>query len=86
MAGRVVREYVGGGLVGELAARTDAEERERREAEAARGRAQVQHLEELTAPVVELCEVAEILARAHLIASGYHRHKGEWRRRRERRD
>ena len=86
VGGRVVREYVGGGVLGELAARTDAKERERREAEAAEGRAEVQLLEELAAPVVELCEVAEVLARAHLIAAGCHRHKGEWRRRRERRD
>jgi hypothetical protein len=84
--GRVVRAYIGGGVVGELAARTDAQQRERREAEAARGRAEVQRLEELAAPVVELCEVAEVLTRAHLIAAGYHRHRGEWRRRRERRD
>ena len=84
--GRVVREYVGGGIVGELAARKDAEERERREVEAAEGSVEVQRLEELAAPVVELCEVAEILAQAHLIAGGCYRHKGEWRRRRERRD
>jgi hypothetical protein len=84
--GRVVREYVGRGALGEFAARTDAEERERKEAEAARGRAEVQHLEELVAPVVELCEVAEVLVRAHLIAAGCHRYKGEWRRKRERRD
>ena len=86
VGGRVVREYVGGDVVGELAARTDAEERERREAEAAEGRAEVQRVEELVAPVAELGEVAEALARAHLIAAGCHRHKGEWRRRRERRD
>jgi hypothetical protein len=84
--GRVVREYIGGGVVGELAARKDGEERERKEAEAARGQAEVKHLEELAAPVVQLYEVAEALARAHLIAAGCHRHKGEWRRRRERRD
>ncbi len=86
MEGRVVREYLGGGVVGELAARTDTEERERREAEAAEGRAEVRRLEELAVPVVEICEVAEVLAQAHLIAGGFHRHKGEWRRRRERRD
>ncbi len=82
----MVREYVGGGVVGELAAREDGEERERKEAEAARGRAEVKRWEELAAPVVQLYEVAEVLARAHLIAAGCHRHKGEWRRRRERRD
>lgn len=82
----MVREYVGGGVVGELAARMDAEEGERREAKAAEGRVEVQRLEQLAAPVVELYEVAEALARAHLIAGGCHRHKGEWRRRRERRD
>ena len=86
VGGRVVREYVGGGVGGELAARADAEERERWEAEAAEGRAEVQRLEGLVAPVVDLCEVAEVLARAHLIAGGCYRYKGEWRRRRERRD
>lgn len=86
VGGRVVREYVGGGLVGELAAQTDAEERQRREAEGTAGRAEVQRMEQLIAPVVELCEVAEILAQAHLIAAGCHRHKHEWRRRREHRD
>jgi hypothetical protein len=84
--GRMVREYVGAGSLGEFAARTDAEGRERRKAEAARGRAEVERLEVLTAPVVELCEMVEVLARAHLIAGGCYRHKGEWRRRRERRD
>jgi hypothetical protein len=84
--GRVAREYVGGGVVGELAARADAEERESREAQAAKSRAEVRRLEELAALVARLCEVAEVLARAHLIAGGWHRHKGEWRRRRERRD
>jgi predicted dinucleotide-utilizing enzyme len=83
IGGRVVREYVGGGVLAELAARTDAEEQECREAEAAEGRAEVRRLEELVAPVVELCEAADVLARAHLIAAGCHKHKGEWRRRRE---
>ena len=43
---------------------------------------ELERLEALAAPVLELCEAAEVLARAHLIAGGYHRHKGEWRRER----
>jgi hypothetical protein len=77
VGGRVVREYVGEGVVGALAARTDAEEWERRKTEAAEGRAEVQQLQELVAPVVELCEVTDVLDLAHLIAGGCHRHKGE---------
>jgi hypothetical protein len=43
-------------------------------------------LEALAAPVEELCEASEGIARAVLVASGYHRHnRGEWRKRREQR-
>ena len=34
----------------------------------------------LAPPMAELCEAAEILTRASLIAAGFRRHKGEWRR------
>ena len=81
--GRVVREYVGGGILGELAARMDAEERQRREEEAASRREERERLEALVASVEELCEAAEVIARAALVASGYHRHnRGEWRKKR----
>jgi hypothetical protein len=82
--GKVVREYVGGGVLGEIAALEDEHERRRREEEAAFWKEEREHLEALAAPVEELCEAAEVIARAALIASGYHRHnRGEWRRRRE---
>jgi hypothetical protein len=81
--GRVVREYVGGGLVGEMAAEADRIEREQRDAEEARQKRELERLEALAAPVVELHEVAAVLARAHLLASGCHRHKGEYRRARD---
>jgi hypothetical protein len=76
----VRRVYVGSGELARIAHEGDvaeraAEERARREAELERER-----LEALAAPVEELSEAADILARAHLIAAGYHRHKGEWRR------
>lgn len=82
--GRVVREYVGGGILGELAARVDAEERQRREEEAAYRREERERLDALSVPVEELCDAAEVIARAALLASGYHQHnRGEWRKRRE---
>jgi hypothetical protein len=83
--GKVVREYVGGGILGELEARMDAEERRRREEEKASRREERERLDALAAPVEELCEAAEVIARAALLASGYHQHnRGEWRKRRER--
>src|SRR5215208_6534157 len=83
--GQVVREYVGGGLLGELAARMDAEKRQRREEETAAWREEREHLEELAGLVDELCEDVETIARATLLAAGFRRHKrGEWRRRRDR--
>jgi hypothetical protein len=82
--GKVIREYVGGGLIGELAARMDAEERRLREEEKTGRREEHERLDALVASVEELCEAAEVIARAALIASGYHRHnRGEWRKRRE---
>jgi len=76
----VRRVYVGSGELVRIAHEGDvaeraAEERARREAELERER-----LEALAAPVEELSEAADILACAHLIAAGCHRHKGEWRR------
>jgi hypothetical protein len=83
--GRVVREYLGGGLIGELAARFDEAEREKRKIVAARMRFEQARLEALAAPVVALCEVAEVLCRAALVDGGYRRYQGKWRRKREQR-
>jgi len=83
--GRMVREYVGAGIRGEIAARMDAKERQRREEEAAAWREEQERLEELAGLVDELCEAVETVARATLLAAGFRQHKrGEWRRRRER--
>ena len=82
--GIVVRQYVGAGVRGEIAARMDAKERQRREAEAAAWREEREHLEELAILVDELCEAVETVARATLLAAGFRQHKrGEWRRRRD---
>ena len=81
--GRVVREYVGRGLIGELAARLDAAERERRSAQRAAERRRDDALDDADDTISALCEVSELLARATLVLAGYRRHdRGEWRRRR----
>ena len=82
--GRVIREYVGGGMLGELAAWVDAQERRRREQKEARLREERERLDALSARVEEVCDAAEVITRDALLASGYHQHnRGEWRKRRE---
>jgi hypothetical protein len=81
--GRVVREYVGRGRIAELVARMEALEREKRERAQAERQAERAELEALDAPLNELNDFADVLARAALLAAGYHQHKrGEWRKRR----
>ncbi len=83
--GKVVREYVGGGGPGEIAAREDALKRRRREEEAAAWRKEREQIEAVEAPVEELCEATDMLAKAALLASGYRQHnRGEWREKRGR--
>lgn len=81
--GRVVREYIGGGRVGELASQMDAIERDKREAERRRAQLEREEIAELDAPLDELNELADLLARAALLAAGYAQHnRGEWRKKR----
>jgi hypothetical protein len=83
--GQVVREYVGGGVAGELAALEDEQERSRREEEVALQKEEQERLEAISAPIDELYEAAEIIVRAVLLAAGFKRHKrGDWRRTRAR--
>lgn len=85
--GRVVREYVGAGRVGELAARSDTLEREQREIERSSRRAKIAELDSLDAPLEELHELTELLARAALLAAGFRQHhRGQWRKRRVQRN
>jgi hypothetical protein len=82
--GRVIREYVGGGILGELTAQMDALERERRQEQTTCWKEEQEELDALEAPVEEISEASDLLVRAALLASGYHQHnRGEWRLRRE---
>jgi hypothetical protein len=79
--GQEVRKvYVGAGEIARISHEGDMLRRTGREAQRKREKAELERLEALAAPVLELSEAAEILVQAHLIATGYHRHKGEWRR------
>jgi hypothetical protein len=83
VAGRVVREYIGTGELAEVAAQVDAMNRADREAEREARRAQKAELDALGAGVKDLDELADLLARAALLAAGYRQRKrGEWRRKR----
>lgn len=81
--GRVVREYVGSGTIGELASGWDAIERDKRATERGVARAEREELDALDASLVDLNELADLLARAALAAAGYRQHnRGNWRKRR----
>jgi hypothetical protein len=71
----VVREYYGKGEVAELAAQVFAIDRAEREAERAAWRAEKAELEALDTGVRGLDELADLLARAALVAAGYSQHK-----------
>ena len=78
--GKVIREYVGCGKVGELAAQQDAEGRERRERKA--WSVEREQIEAFDQEIAKVYQVADMVARAAMVAAGFHRRRGEWRRRR----
>jgi len=79
---KVRKVYVGAGDFAHLAAKLDETERLRREEEAAYWDAERERLERSAAFLQELTEAAKVLTRAYLLASGFHQHKGQWRRKR----
>ena len=82
VAGRVVREYVGTGAVAELAAAADSLRRADRQAAMEARRAEEASWQAALAPLLELSRVADLMARAALLAGGYHRHARTWRKKR----
>ncbi len=78
---RVIREYVPKALA-ELVAEVDRLDRLAREAERAKRREEHGRLTTMDGKLDELDRVCVSLAKGALLASGYHQHKGEWRRRR----
>ena len=80
--GRVTRQYLGAGAVAELAAAADALRRADRKAAMEARRAEQARWREALAPLLELSRVADLMARAALLAGGYHRHARTWRKKR----
>lgn len=80
--GRVTSEYVGSGPVAVLAAQLEAAERAEREATAAEWKAECARLDTVDEAVAELFRQVDRIARDILLASGFHQHKGQWRKRR----
>jgi hypothetical protein len=78
--GRVVKKYIGAGEIAELIAHADDTRRRAREARWAQEQEALERMQALAAPVLEIDEVTDVLARAHLVAGGFHTHKGAWRR------
>jgi len=80
--GRLVREYVGGGEVGAFAAQLDAMERERRAWARESLRIEKEETEAFDNSVAKICQMADLIAKAAIVAAGFHCYHGEWRRRR----
>lgn len=83
--GKVIREYIGSDETAKVIAKIDEIERQVRKAELDAQRELRAELDAIDTHVEQLGEVADVLMRAVMIASGYHQHKGgEWRKYRER--
>ena len=81
--GRVTRQYLGAGAVAEVAAAADALRRADRRAAMEARRAEEASWQAALAPLLELSRVADLVARAALLAAGYHQHsRSSWRRKR----
>ena len=81
--GRVVREYVGGGLRGELAAAEDTRKRAVREAQRKVRAEEQQRLNRQDVPLEKLNTLCSELVQQLLEAAGYCQFRGEWGKRHE---
>ena len=56
--------------------------RERREQEREAWRIEREGIDAFDEKIAMVCQVADIIAKAAMVAAGFHRHHGEWRRQR----
>jgi hypothetical protein len=81
--GRIIRQYIGGGETGRLAAQQDQERRERIKLRREAAKRLMSDLKSIDETVTMLCcRRADLAARAAMWAAGYYQHhRGEWRKR-----
>jgi hypothetical protein len=77
---KVRKVYVGAGEFARICCETDILRRSSRRAQREREKAELERLKGLVAPLEEVSEAADVLVIAHLVAGGYRKRKGEWRR------
>lgn len=80
--GRVRSEYVGSGMLAQLCAESDGCDRQERAAKRAADRATRQGEAEIDRQLADAESALGAMTHATLYAAGYHKHKGQWRKRR----
>ena len=82
VGGRVRSEYVGSGMLGQLCAADDANQRRERAARRAADRAARQGEAQIDRQLADAESALAAMTNATLLAAGCHRHRGQWRKRR----
>ena len=82
VGGRVRSQYVGSGMLGQLCAADDANQRRERGVKRAADRAVRQAEAQIDHQLADAESALRELTQATLVAAGCHRHRGQWRRKR----
>jgi hypothetical protein len=82
--GKLRKRYIGTGDIAQTIAHADATRQRVREQRREEGWQELEHMQSLSSPALELDEAVDALVRAHFVAAGYRERKGQWRLRRER--
>lgn len=78
-----MREYVGTGAVAELSAELDAIARQERDRARAAVRSERSTDRDQEAALIDFCKAIDTVTEEALCAAGYHKHRGQWRRKRD---
>lgn len=79
---RVISEYVGGGLVVDLAQKRAEIERGQKQSERELQRIERMSMAEIDKQIDDFSRIVDTLMQGELISKGFHQHKRQWRRRR----